>query len=146
MFKRETRLKGRRRPWPEVRLLPGPRDPSLPVPAAPAAEARLLVLTNEEHCTGPWAVPPRFAAKAILGELVLDLREATFPAECWLDVDAVMAQVRILLPPGVRVTLAVQDYLGEAKDKRAPYPVGSDAPHVVLTGSAWLAEIQLRDR
>jgi hypothetical protein len=111
----------------------------------PVVEARLLVLTGEEHCTGPWLVPPRFAVKAILGELVLDLREATFPAESWLDVDAIMAQVRIILPPGLRVSFDVQDWLGESKDRRSERWAAPDAPRLVITGSAWFAEIHLRD-
>ena len=143
MPKRPTKLAGTRRPWPEPRQLALAAESA---GALPATEARLLVLTGEEHCTGPWRVPDRLAIKAIFGELVLDLREASFPNRSWLDIDAIMAQVRIILPPGVRVSFEVQDWFGDAKDARGDRLVQPDDPHLVVTGSAWFAEIQLRDR
>lgn len=47
---------------------------------------------------------PRTLAVAVLSEVVIDLREATVSAwETVIDAVALAAEVRIIVPPGVRV-------------------------------------------
>ncbi len=134
-----TKLAGTRRPWPTTLTIPA-------TAGAPAVEElRLLVLTGEEHWTGGVVLPPRMKAKVILGSGVIDLREALFPAEAVLDIDVILGQARVILPPGVRVEFAAAESMGEAKDRRAPVALPPDAPRLLVTSTTWLGELHLVD-
>ena len=140
MPRRPTRLKGVHRPWPAPLLLPAGAG------APPRPEARLLALTGDVHCTGPWTMPPRFAVKAFLTDLVLDLREVVIPPDATLDVDTVLAQVTIILPPGVLVTVLASDGAGDVSDRRPAADRGlggRESTRLVLTAFVLFASIEL---
>lgn len=137
--KKPTKLAGKRRSWPVPLTIP-------PTAGAPAVEElRLLVLTGEEHWTGGVVLPSRMKAKIIFGTAVIDLREALFPAEAVLDIDVILGQARVIVPPGVRVEFAAAESMGEAKDRRTPVALAPDAPRLLIVASSWLGELHLVD-
>jgi hypothetical protein len=118
-----------------------------PQSAAVEREGRLLGLMSETRRGGPWRVPQHLRIKAVMSEVTVDLRYALIPPGCSIDVTAVMANVRFIVPPGLVVDFDVGAFIGAAgNDERA---VSFDAyapPNVRIRGSAIMAEVRVRVR
>jgi hypothetical protein len=112
---------------------------------ASADEGRVFAVLSSTKRRGAWAVPPRLHAVSVMGELVLDLREAYLPATCEVTVFACMGNVRIILPPDADTYVEVSAFLAAADDRvragnpRAPRP----GPRVRVTGAAIMAEVMV---
>jgi predicted membrane protein len=95
---------------------------------------------------GRWAVPPRLRAVAMLGELVLDLREAAIPPACHIELLAVLGNVKVLLPLGVDAYVEINAVAGSANDRTGSAAAASAAPRVRVTGTAILGEVTVAER
>lgn len=114
------------------------------VPARARDEGRMLAIMSSSKRAGPWLVPRYFRAFALMSEAVIDLRDAVLPADgCEIEVGAVMANVKILLPPGVQADVTILAFMGNAHDHTRAEPLGAAAPHVRVTGSSVMAEVQV---
>lgn len=112
------------------------------VPARVADAGRVVAVLSASHRAGPWAVPRLLHVWAVMSEAVVDLRDAVLPAEgCEIEVGAVMANVRILLPPGVEAEVDVMAFLGAAKDDTRALGGGASGPRVRVRGSSVMAEV-----
>lgn len=123
--------------------LPAARASGLPS----AMPMRVGVLMSEVRRDVVGDVPARLEVRALMGEAKLDLTHGRFGAETVVDCVAVMATVKVLVPPGVRVvaeglpvmaTFASRD----RGDRGAPLP--SDAPVLRLRGVAFWAEVRAK--
>lgn len=135
--------------WPNV---PTPNVPvsNLPVPNTPAAggapdEGRVLAVMSSTTRRGAWAVPRRLHVLAVMGEAVLDLREALLPAACEVEVFALMGNVRIILPAGADAQFEVGAFMAAADDHTRGHYLGTSGtgPRVRVTGLAIMAEVKV---
>ncbi|MBM3907804.1 MAG: DUF1707 domain-containing protein [Gemmatimonadetes bacterium] len=135
--------------------------PALPATATPAAfpmyavapagsaprEKRLLALMAEVNREGAWVVPTQIVVRAIMGSVRLDLREVQLP-EGGVDIDAtaVMGEVRIILPPGVRADVDGLAIMGEFTDKTRGVPADGSPPMVRVQGTAVMGGVRVEMR
>ena len=75
--------------------------PSLP--SRRSATRRMLALMGSDKQTGRWRIAAQSTAIAVMGECVLDLRRAEVEsAEVQIDAYALMGEVKVIVPEGVR--------------------------------------------
>ena len=114
----------------------------------PEASRRILAFMAEVKRTGVWAPPRELRASAIMGSVTLDLRDAKLsPGVTEIRVFALMGEVKIIVPPGVRVESTAMAILASVSDDiYEPAGDARDAPIIRLTGSAIMAEVKTRLR
>ena len=117
-----------------------------PSPFGATSVGRMIAILGEAKRTGVWAVPQQLDVKVILGDLLIDLREAVLPpGGCDLALFSVLGQIRILVPPGVEVVDQLFPMLTTVNNDSEP--PGAQAPlgqRVRLTGTVVLTEITVR--
>lgn len=120
---------------------PAPLYQVAPAPGAlPTGLKRYLGFFSTLKKEGAWTPAPRIQAKAILGEVVLDFREAALPPEgVEIEADVFMGELRVLLPPGVGGEVDATAIMGEVTDKAQRALPG--APMVRVRGSALLGTL-----
>ena len=122
---------------------PRPVAAPAPPPAPAAWTERMLCVFAERHMEGRWTPGPRFEAMAVMSELTLDLRQAALGACCEIDVQAVMASVRILLPPGATLDVQAGAVMGSGVDATTAAAPGQ-GPRILLRGISIMAEVAVR--
>lgn len=142
-----------------------PPPPSLPVPAVPptpsasSVPARLsppgtpathsvsVAVLSESRRTGVWDVGSSYSATAFMGSVVIDLREARFPAgEVVINAAAVMGGVEVIIDAGTVVIvegIAIMGSFEEGRAKVAP-EVGAGSPVVRVRGLALMGSVEVR--
>ena len=71
---------------------------------APADVIRIRTIMGSTKRAGAWTVPFRLELKVVLGELVIDLRDAIFWSDVLdIDLDAVLSNVTLIVPAGTQV-------------------------------------------
>jgi hypothetical protein len=133
--------------------LPGGATPaalhSAPLPAGPEdvpARGRIVAFLGGAMRKGSWIVPRSLRVRAVLGGVVLDLREATFAVGLTeIDVTAVMGGVSIVVPPGVRVESMGSAFLGGFESREGD-SFGDGGSGVVLrvTGIAFMGGVEVK--
>lgn len=131
---------------------PVPRASSAPVAAPPREHAsggarRYLAFMSTFKKAGDWSPAPSTVIKAVMAEVKIDLRDATFMQhEISFDILAVMAEATILVPPGVRVECDGFAVMGEFSDRHDASGGDSDAPLVRIRGSAVMGKVSVETR
>jgi uncharacterized protein DUF1707 len=135
---------------PLLRDIPGNRPDLLPAAAAYGAGNTALFSTGvggtptvyrsqavfgEQRREGAWVVPSTYTATAILGNVFLDLRAATFAEpRVTISCNAFMGEIKIRVGPDVTVVDEVNTVLGEARQRSSrdlpPVPQGGPVLHV----------------
>jgi hypothetical protein len=126
---------------------PGQPAPVVPRPTAALAPAdgRILGIMSAIRREGPWRVPQRLGVKAVMSEIRIDLRYAVVPPGCTIDISAVMANVQVIVPPGMIVDFDVGSFMATTRnDVRAQGFDVYQQPHVRIRGSAVMAEVRVR--
>lgn len=125
--------------------VPSAYSPNSPNGTAPGS-GRVVAILSETRRIGAWRVPGRLDLQAVLGDVMIDLRDATLPpGGCEIDVMAVLAQVRVLVPPGVVVEDGVTSVMSTVRnDAEDGSRLPTGATRVRLTGTAVLSEIGVR--
>ncbi len=111
------------------------------------ATRRLLCVLGQRTVAGRWTAPEYLEVRAVMSEVVLDLREAVFTGDCEIDVMAALGSVHILLPPDAALETQMGTVLGEIADRGVAgiAPVsGRTAVLVRLTGTSVLSEVAVR--
>lgn len=143
---------------PITRDLPGHElavvPPTMPAPAAPAAptDSRIggtptssvaVALMSGATRKGPWVVPERFQAVAVMGGVELDLTDARFAApEVTIQVFALMGGVELKVPPDVTVDVRGFAFMGGFDNSvHSGGPPGS--PVVRVTGFALMGGVDV---
>ena len=108
----------------------------------PADEKRLLSVFAEIKKEGHWVPARSISAFVLFGSMLLDLREAELPPEgIEIDLDVILGEVKILLPPGIGAQVDCSAMMGSVEDKaRAGLP---GAPVVRVRGGATLGSIHV---
>jgi hypothetical protein len=114
----------------------------IPEPAASAGVVSFLSSTERE---GRWALPRRFRALAVLGNVELDLRAAEIGyGLSEIEAVAVLGNVEITIPPEVAVECEGDSFMGSFTLKyggRASPSMASREKIVRVTGSAYAGAV-----
>jgi hypothetical protein len=127
----------------EVEAVTGdlPATPSRPVPASPAKQWLVGVLSNE-RLTGRWTAPPRLTAVAVLGDVIIDLRDAKVRGEqLSIQATALVGDVYVLIPPGATVQMSGVAVLGHKKFAVEPPEYTLAVPVVRVSAVAILGDV-----
>lgn len=106
----------------------------------PANTKRYVAIFSEVRKEGHWTPADFIAARVIMGSVVFDFREAVIPmGGVEIDVDVIMGEARILLPPGLGADVDCSAVMGSVEDKgRPPLP---GAPVIRVRGGAVMGSI-----
>jgi hypothetical protein len=115
---------------------------------APTPErGRILAVMSDTRRQGAWRVPRDLSVVAIMSSVRIDLRYAAIPDECRIDVHAFMANVSIIVPPGLTVECDAMPVMASVCNHAAGAPAdGYRAAHVEVHGSAVMSELRVRVR
>ena len=122
----------------------GPAGTALANPDPPAHD-RLVAIMSESTRRGLWAVPQRLDVLALMSQATIDLSRASLPGGIIdIRVKAMMANVKIILPPGIRVASRIGNVMASVStddelDHTAP---ARDAPVIRLSGWALMSEVK----
>ena len=119
------------------------------VPEAFAPERdRIVSIMAETKRRGLWRPPRRLDVWSIMSDTKLDLTEAVLASGVTeIRLRAVMAAVRIIVPPGVRVVVQPNALMSSVVDDMEDQPpVGSGAPVVRITGPVIMSELKVKVR
>lgn len=123
------------------------RQPPPVVRRAASDERRYMAIMSTFRRDGDWTPHRSTVLKAVMSNARIDLRDATFvDGEIDFDVTAVMAEVVILVPPGVRVDCDGFAFMGEFSGRHDPTRALPDAPLVRVRGSAIMATVVVETR
>jgi hypothetical protein len=137
-----------RPPVEESTALAKPTDVTvLPAENVPDRRSVVSVLGSATR-KGEWTVPRELKVVSVLGETELDFREARLSeGTTRINAVAVLGEVRILVPPGLRVDLEGTGILGEFEDGDGDTRrVADDAPTLRVEGVAVLGEVKVTSR
>jgi hypothetical protein len=137
---------------PEVSRAPVPvaagavtARPTFAATTAPPREERMAVIMSERKRSGRWTVPPRLKVVAVMSDVKLDLSEAELGPYTEIDASVWMANVRVLVPRGVRLECTGGTFMGQFTERWEPDDtLPSDAPVVRVTGLAVMAEVSVK--
>jgi hypothetical protein len=128
-----------------------PSAPNAMAPAAKGAVAadysldheRIRSIMSETERTGPWRAARKLDVTSIMSETTLDLTQASLqPGVTEIKLFGLMASIKIIVPPGVRVVLQASALMATVSDETVDPPaVGSGAPVVRITGRVIMAEL-----
>jgi len=110
-------------------------------------ERRILAVMSESRHAGAWTVPSRLKVVGVMSEVRIDLRDATLPPECTIDISAVMANVHVIVPPGLPVQFDMGSMMASARSDAPPMGrTSADVPRIVVRGFALMSEVRVKVR
>ncbi len=124
-----------------------PSAPSRSVTSATEGYESSFAMMGECKRLGPWLVPERHTAFAMLGSVTLDLRQASFAApETTISITAVMAGVEVIVDAYTRVIVEGVGIMGSFSEARARVDaeLGADSPVVRLKGLALMSGVEIK--
>jgi hypothetical protein len=124
----------------------------LPLPVGAITGTEIVVaphtstLFGDVRRSGAWNVPAQSSWKSLVGDVVLDLREARVTApEVTIDAGTIFGDVELLVPEGVAVEVRARALLGDVRQE-AGEAAAAGAPRVILTGSTVFGHVRVRAR
>jgi hypothetical protein len=112
----------------------------------------MLAIMSSTKRVGRWAVPRDLSVFAMMSDTKLDLTTAALPAGGIVNVDmtAVMASFKVIVPPGMRVVNdlhSIMSDVGSAAEELLPGEFTSlRVPVLRLTGTAFMSEVKVKVR
>lgn len=111
--------------------------------------ARLLALMSQTRRVGRWTMPPQLRVVAIMSDTRIDFREAMLMSRTVvLELRSVMAQVVIVVPPGMRVVLETSSVMSNVRNRAddlptSELPASMTAPVLRLGGFALMSDVSV---
>ncbi len=106
-----------------------------------------MALMSECKRRGVWLVPQSHTAFALMGTVVLDLREATLSSPViTIHASAIMGEVRVIVPAHFNVIVSgipIMGEFGEGKDK-VPPEIGPGSPTISVKGLALMGSVKVQ--
>lgn len=120
------------------------RSAALPEVFAPERGRVVSVMTSTKK-RGMWRPPRHLDVWCVMSETLLDLTEAHLPSGVTeIHLHALMAQIKVIVGPGVRVVVQPDAFMAEVSDEVfEPPAVGSGAPVVRITGFVMMTELKV---
>jgi len=115
----------------------------------PATRARLVAFMSSTRRVGRWAVPRDLRFVAVMSDSKLDLTNAALPVGGIVNIEitAVMASVRVIVPPGMRVINEIHSVMADVSSNADEVDSGTDSSPVIrLSGTAFMAEMKVKVR
>ncbi len=106
-----------------------------------------VAVMSETKRVGPWVVEDNHTAFALMGSVVLDLRQAQFETrEVTIYAHAVMGEVRIVVDAGTTVVVEGTAVMGEYSEQRArvPFDAAKGGPVVRVKGFALMGSVHVQ--
>jgi hypothetical protein len=132
--------------------LSGPHEPSYlgvryPLATEPAQAAGVVAFLSSTERDGRWELPRHFRALSVLGNVEIDLRDATIAVGVSvIEAVAVLGNIEITVPPDVAVESEGDSLLGSFAVKYqkgiGPLPAMADR-RVRITGTAYAANVEI---
>lgn len=136
-------------PATSTALVPASATMALAVddPARPAAK-RLRVIMSSVERRGRWTVPKQLELRAFWGNVELDFRDASLgPGVTTIDVRVTMANLELILPPGLAVDVDVSSFAGNVEERhRVPPDDDPQQPILRITGAVRLGNLEISTR
>lgn len=112
------------------------------------AGARMLSLMSTTKRVGRWALARKLDLVAIMSDTRIDLTHAVLqPGVSEIEMRAVMASIKVIVPPGVRVMVDAHSVMANVQsraDEATPdVPATANAPVIRLTGFAFMADVNV---
>jgi len=106
-----------------------------------------VAIMGETKRQGVWSVPEHHSAFALMGSVVIDLRQAQLSArETHINASSIMGEVKIIVPAHMHVVVDGTPIMGDytqGKDK-VPAEVGPDSPTVRVRGMALMGSVNVQ--
>ena len=126
--------------------------PRLPAPAQGGTAVRYgssIAVMSETKRTGVWLLADGHTAFALMGSVVLDLREAQVERqEVTVNASALMGEVKIIVDAGTTVVVDGFGVMGEFSEQRAkvPFDATLGGPVVRVRGVAIMGGVHVQRR
>jgi hypothetical protein len=109
--------------------------------------ASSTAIMSECKRQGVWAVPEHHSAFALMGSVLIDLRQAQLSGpETQINASAIMGEVKVIVPADMHVVIDGTPIMGEynqAKDK-VPAELRPDSPTVRIRGMALMGSVTVQ--
>ena len=114
----------------------------------PTQGQRAVAILGSVERRGHWTVARSSGALAVLGSVLIDLRDVTLPpGVTTLEVSAVLGSVEILVPPNLAVESQGSGILGSFEGmQRVPRDADPDLPVLRVQGRAVLGSVEVISR
>lgn len=103
----------------------------------------LTAVMGSSERSGNWQPARRISAFALMGSIVIDLRNAEFPAEgIMVNCVVIMGSVELILPPGIHCSISGLPLMASFENKT---DVGDrNAPKVQVKGFALMGSVEAK--
>lgn len=117
-------------------------QPSSRIGGTPTSGTAVAIMSGALR-SGPWVVPEKFHAVAVMGGIELDLTQARFSApEVTIEVFALMGGIEIIVPDDIRIDSHAFAFMGGI-DHKHPADPPAGAPVVRITGFALMGGVEI---
>lgn len=107
----------------------------------------VVAFVSSQRRTGPWQLAPATRVVSVLGDVELDLREAELAdGETVIEIFALLGNVEIVVPPGVRVLNEGDTLAGTFNQEAGDWDTAPGAPVVRVVGTSYLANVEIRQQ
>jgi hypothetical protein len=134
---------------PELPATMAPAMPAMPVGTTAMAVAAppITAWFSETTRTGIWTPAWHNEVKVRFATVRLDFREARLlPGITTFVVDVVMAELEIIVPPGLAIDVECSTFFGEVeRDEHRSAPVATSGACVRIVGDVWFASVSIRE-
>lgn len=122
----------------------GTRAPS-PAPVGGERKRKWFVaVMGDSKRRGKWRIDSQLGAVAVMGDVVLDLREAEVRTnEIDITATAVMGDIKIIVPDGVDVEVEGIAIMGDKKVRVVEAPAGMDVPVVRVKAFVLMGDVKV---
>ena len=128
---------------PQPARAPAPRPSYIPA----TGHASSTAIMGECKRQGVWALPEHHSAFALMGSVLIDLRQAQLAArDTQINASTIMGEVKIIVPAHFNVIIDGTPIMGEfghGKDK-VPAEVGPDSPTIRVRGMAMMGSVTVQ--
>ena len=126
--------------------LPVPDDGLTGPPTPVTGPLREFSVLGDLRRSGVWLVPAESRWQTVVGDIVLDLRQARVTAhEVTIEARTVLGDILLLVPEGVEVEVRTRSILGSVR-QFAGQTAPPGAPRVLLTGGTVIGDVRVRAR
>jgi len=126
---------------------PAPFFAVAPAAAPPLDEKRHSVIMSNVRKKGAWTPARRTSVFCLMGSAKFDLREASIAGgETHFELNVIMGEVELIVPPGMRVECDGSAFMGEFDDQHSASLAMPGAPLIRVSGTALMGAVRIKTR